>query len=57
MASVFAAAANTPLALTIMAVELLGAGALPHVALVCAIAYWLTGQRSIYPAQLRIQKR
>jgi hypothetical protein len=37
-------------------VELLGAGALPHVALVCAVAYWLTGQRSIYAAQLRRSK-
>lgn len=51
MAAVFAAAANTPLALSIMAVELLGAGALPHVALVSVIAYLLAGHRGIYPAQ------
>lgn len=53
LAAVFAAASNTPLALCIMAVELLGASVLPHVALVCAVAYLLSGQRSIYPAQLR----
>ncbi|MGQ0508314.1 MAG: chloride channel protein [Myxococcaceae bacterium] len=52
MTAVFAAAANTPLALTLMGIELLGASALPHVALVCVVAYLLTGRRSIYSAQL-----
>jgi H+/Cl- antiporter ClcA len=51
LAAVFASAANTPLALSIMAVELLGAAALPHVALVSVFAYLLTGARSIYRAQ------
>jgi H+/Cl- antiporter ClcA len=51
MAGVFAAAANTPLSLSIMAVELIGAAALPHVVLVCVLAYLLTGHRGIYPAQ------
>jgi hypothetical protein len=47
----FAAASNTPLALSIMAVELLGADVLPHVVIVCVLAYLLTGHRSIYTAQ------
>jgi H+/Cl- antiporter ClcA len=51
MAAVFACAANTPLALAVMAVELLGAHAFPHVAIVCVLAYLLGGTRSIYPAQ------
>jgi H+/Cl- antiporter ClcA len=51
LAAVFAAASNTPLALSIMAIELLGAPVLPHVMVVCVVAYLLTGQRSIYPAQ------
>jgi H+/Cl- antiporter ClcA len=51
MAAVFAAASNTPLALSIMAVELLGAHALPHVAIVSVLAFLFTGHRSIYPAQ------
>ena len=51
MAALFAAAANTPLALTIMAVELVGASVLPHVAIVAPVAYLLTGHRGIYPAQ------
>ncbi len=51
MAAVFAAASNTPLALSIMAVELLGASVLPHVVVVCVLAFVLTGHRGIYPAQ------
>jgi H+/Cl- antiporter ClcA len=51
MAAVFAASANTPLALSIMALELLGVEVFPHVVVVCVLAYLLTGHRSIYPAQ------
>lgn len=51
MAALFAAAANTPLALSIMAVELVGAGVLPHVMIVATVAYLLTGHRGIYPSQ------
>ena len=51
LAALFGAAANTPLALSLMAVELLGAGVLPHVVIVTVTAYLLTGHRGIYPAQ------
>jgi H+/Cl- antiporter ClcA len=51
LAAVFAAASNTPLALSIMAIELLGAAAFPHVVIVCVFAYLLTGHRSIYSSQ------
>jgi H+/Cl- antiporter ClcA len=51
LASVFGAAANTPLALSIMAVELLGSGVFPHVVVVAVVAYIASGHRSIYPAQ------
>ncbi len=51
LAAVFAAASNAPLALTVMAVELLGVAIFPHAGLVCVAAYLLTGQRGIYPAQ------
>jgi H+/Cl- antiporter ClcA len=57
LAAVFAAASNTPLALSIMAVELLGASVLPHVAIVSVVAYALSGNRSIYTAQLRSPKQ
>jgi H+/Cl- antiporter ClcA len=51
LAAVFAAASNTPLALSVMAVELLGAPMFPHVVIVCVLAYTFAGHRSIYPAQ------
>jgi len=51
LAAVFAASSNTPLALSIMAMELVGAPVFPHVVIVCVIAYVLSGHRSIYPAQ------
>jgi len=51
LAAVFASSANTPLALSIMAMELLGAEAFPHVVIVCVLAYLMTGHRSIYPSQ------
>jgi H+/Cl- antiporter ClcA len=51
IAAVFGAAANTPVALSIMAAELLGTGVLPHVLVVSVIAYLLSGHRGIYPSQ------
>ncbi|HYO93464.1 MAG TPA: chloride channel protein [Polyangiaceae bacterium] len=51
LAAVFATAANTPLSLSIMAVELLGASLLPHVLVVAALAYVLAGPRGIYGRQ------
>ena len=57
IAAVFGAAANTPIALSIMAVELLGAGAFPHVVIVTVVAYLLTGHRGIYPAQRIVRRK
>jgi len=51
LAAVFGAAANTPLALSIMVVELCGHHVLPHVVLVTVVAYLVSGHRGIYPAQ------
>jgi H+/Cl- antiporter ClcA len=49
--AVFAAASNTPIACSILAVEVFG----PHIAvpvfLVCFVAAHLKGQRSVYPSQ------
>lgn len=49
--AVFAAATNTPLACTIMAVELFGPGALPHFAVGCVVAYLCSSHRGIYSSQ------
>jgi H+/Cl- antiporter ClcA len=51
LAAVFGAAANTPIALSIMAVELLGGNVFPHVVIVAVVAYLASGHRGIYPAQ------
>jgi len=51
LAAVFGAAANTPLALSIMMVELMGGAFLPYVVIVTVVAYLLSGHRGIYPAQ------
>ena len=57
LAAVFGAAANTPLALSIMVVELVGAAALPHVVIVTVVSYLLTGHRGIYPAQRLLRRK
>lgn len=57
LAAVFAAASNTPIALSIMAVELVGGHAFPHVAIVCVLAYLFTGHRSIYPSQRLLHRK
>lgn len=49
--AVFAGAANTPLACTIMGVELFGGGALLPFAVGCVVAYVCSSHRGIYDAQ------
>lgn len=51
LAAVFGAAANTPIALAVMAAELMGVSIFPHVLIVTVIAFLLTGHRGIYQAQ------
>lgn len=46
--AVFGGAANTPLACTIMGVELFGTGAVVPIAIGCVIAYALSSNRGIY---------
>lgn len=57
IAAVFGAAANAPLALSIMAVELLGWNVMPHVFVVTAIAFLLAGHRGIYAAQRLVRTK
>jgi H+/Cl- antiporter ClcA len=49
--AVFAGAANTPLACTIMGVELFGAGAVVPMAIGCVVSYVFSSHRGIYPTQ------
>ena len=49
--AVFGAAANTPLACTVMGIELFGGEAAPYLAVACFVAYLVSGHRGIYLSQ------
>ncbi|MEZ5236225.1 MAG: chloride channel protein [Acidimicrobiales bacterium] len=51
LVAVFAGAANTPLACTIMGAELFGSGALVPLAVGCVVAYVFSNHRGIYSTQ------
>ena len=56
--AVFAGATNTPIACTIMGVELFGGGALLYFAITCILAWYVSGKGSIYNSQKKgIAKR
>ncbi len=52
LVSVLAGSTNTPIAASIMAIELFGTGIAPYAALSCIISFLITGHKSIYPSQI-----
>ncbi len=55
--ALLAGAANTPIAASIMAMEIFGSTIANYAAIVCVISFVMTGHRSVYPYQiLAIQK-
>ncbi len=50
--SVMAGATNTPIAASIMALELFGTAIAPYATIACAMSFLMTGHRSVYPYQL-----
>ena len=52
MVSLLAGAANTPIAASIMAVEMFGPAVAPYAAVACVISFLMTGHRSVYPSQI-----
>jgi H+/Cl- antiporter ClcA len=57
MTALLAGAANTPIAASVMAIELFGPGIAPHAAVACMVSFLIVGYRSVYPSQvLGIQK-
>lgn len=52
-----AGATNTPIAASIMAIELFGPQIGPYAALVCVISFLMTGHRSVYPSQILAFKK
>ncbi|MCM8785593.1 MAG: chloride channel protein [Candidatus Omnitrophica bacterium] len=52
LVSVLAGATNTPIASSIMAIELFGSKIGPYAAISCIVSFLITGTRSIYPSQI-----
>ncbi len=50
--SLMAGAANTPIAASIMAVELFGPQVAPYAAIACVLSFVIAGHRSVYPSQV-----
>jgi len=57
LVSLLAGAANTPIAASIMAVELFGPKVAPYATIACVISYLMTGHRSVYPSQVLAVKK
>lgn len=55
--SLLAGAANTPIAASILAVELFGAQVAPYAAVASVISFIMTGHRSVYPSQILAMKK
>ncbi len=51
MVSLLAGAANTPIAASIMAMELFGTSIAAYACIACIISFLMTGHRSVYPSQ------
>ena len=52
MVAVLSGSANTPIAASIMAVELFGSSVGPYATVACVISFLMTGHRSVYPSQV-----
>jgi len=57
IAGVLAGSTNTPIASTILAMELFGAPIAPFAGIVSAVSYILAGHRSLYPSQIMIRPK
>ncbi|MBN1792495.1 chloride channel protein [Candidatus Woesearchaeota archaeon] len=57
MVAVLAGTTNTPIAASILAIELFGPAIAPYAAVTCITSFLMTGHRSVYPGQiLKIHK-
>ncbi len=55
--AVLAGAANTPIAASVMAIEIFGPEVAPYAAVACVISFLMTGHRSVYPSQVLSVKK
>jgi H+/Cl- antiporter ClcA len=52
MVALLAGCANTPIAASVMAIELFGASLSPYAAVACIVSFLMVGHRSVYPSQI-----
>lgn len=57
LVSVVAGACNTPIAASVMAIELFGPSVAPYAAVACVISFLMTGHRSVYPSQILLVRK
>ncbi len=57
LVAVLAGATNTPIASTVLAMELFGSAVAPFAGIACAVSYVITGHRSLYPGQLMLRPK
>lgn len=57
LVALLAGATNTPIAASIMAIELFGPNIAPYAAIACIISFLVTGYRSVYPSQILAFKK
>ena len=55
--AVLAGTTNTPIAASIMAIELFGVEISPYAAVACIISFLISGHRSVYPSQILAMKK
>ena len=57
LVSLLAGAANTPIAASILAVELFGPALAPYATVACVISFLMTGHRSVHPSQILAMRK
>ncbi|XEQ92140.1 Chloride/fluoride channel protein [Sporomusa carbonis] len=57
LVSTLSAAANTPIAATVMAVELFGSQVAPYAAISCVVGYIFIGHNSVYSSQVLVSRK
>ncbi len=55
--ALLAGAANTPIAASVMAIEIFGPRLAPYATVACVVSFLMTGHRSVYPAQILSVKK
>jgi H+/Cl- antiporter ClcA len=57
LVAVLAGTTNTPIAASIISVELFGPAVAPYAAVACIVSYVMSGHRSIYPSQVLVTEK